>query len=336
MANSPENMIPWDLISSSLQKQLTAEEDLQLQLWISASEENRGLFAWLKQTWSERFDDYKVYQDADENAAWDSLQLKLRQQPSSEKETNVIPVDFAKRRFSIMRWASVAAVSIVVAGSLIWYMNSNGSDIYQTGIGEQKTISLSDGSSIRLLSNTRMEVSKDFNKSNRKVDLKTGEAFFEVKHDEQIPFIVNLGTASVKDIGTSFSIEKQKDSIKLSVTSGKVAFVNNSDNETRELSAGMSLKIETSNKSFVPVITVDSITAKQNLLHFENTALPDVVLNLEKVHSKKILLADSLLRHKRFTADLRGQSFESAINILSQSLNIKYSFENGVYYLKNE
>lgn len=334
MANSPENMIPWDLINSSLQKQITAEEDLQLQLWISASEENRELFALLKQIWTEKLDDYKAYLEADENTAWDSFRLKLQPQPSSEKETNVIPVDFSKPRFSIIRWASVAAVLIVAAGSIIWYVNSNDSGIYQTGVGEQKTISLSDGSSIRLLSNTRIEVSKEFNKSNREMDLKTGEAFFEVKHDEQIPFIVNLGTASVKDIGTSFFIGKQKDSIKLSVTSGKVAFINNSDNESRELSAGMSLKMETSN--FVPVITVDSITTKQNLLHFENTVLPEVVLNLEKVYSKKILLTDSVLMQKRFTADLNGQSFERAINILSQSLNIKYSFENGVYYLKNE
>lgn len=334
MANSPENMIPWDLINSSLQKQLTAEEDLQLQLWISASEENRELFALLKQIWTEKLDDYKTYLEADENTAWDSFRLELQPQPSSEKETNVIPVDFSKPRFSIIRWASVAAVLIVAAGSIIWYVNSNDSGIYQTGVGEQKTISLSDGSSIRLLSNTRIEVSKEFNKSNREMDLKTGEAFFEVKHDEQIPFIVNLGTASVKDIGTSFFIGKQKDSIKLSVTSGKVAFINNSDNESRELSAGMSLKMETSN--FVPVITVDSITTKQNLLHFENTVLPEVVLNLEKVYSKKILLTDSVLMQKRFTADLNGQSFERAINILSQSLNIKYSFENGVYYLKNE
>lgn len=336
MANSPENMIPWDLIGSSLQGQLTAEEDMQLQQWISANEENRELFNWAKQTWEERLDDYKTYKKADEIIAWDTLRIKLEKQPQAKQESKVVSGDFTKKKFSIIRRASVAAVLIIAIGSFIWYLNNEGPDVYKTGIAEQQTISLSDGSSVKLLANTRIEISKKYNKANREVDLKTGEAFFEVKHNEQIPFIVNLGVASVKDIGTSFFIQKQNDSIKLAVTSGKVAFINNSDNETRELSAGMSLKIGTGKKNFVPVISIDSVTATQNLLHFENTALPDVVLNLEKVYNKKIILTDSTLMQKRFTADLGGQSFEGAINILSQSLSIKYFFENGVYYLKNE
>ena len=336
MTFSSEHIIPWDLISSSLQGQITAEEEMQLQQWISSNEKNRELFNWLKQTWENGFDDYKVYQEADETIAWNALRVKLEKQPQAEKEDYVVTGDFNKKSFSMMRWASVAAVLIIAIGGFIWYMSSSRNNVYQTGPGEQQMVSLPDGSSIKLFADTRIEISKEYNKSNREVNLKTGEAFFEVKHDEQIPFIVNTGTASVKDIGTSFFIQKQKDSIKLAVTTGKVAFINNSDNETRELTAGMSLKLQISKKSFDPLISVDSVTARQNLLHFDNTALPDVILNLEKVHNRKIVLVDSVLAQKRFTANLDGQSFEGAIDILSKSLNIKYFEKNSVYYLKTE
>ena len=329
-------MIPWDLISSSLEGQITTEEEIQLRQWISSSDENRELFDWLKQTWENEFSDYQIYREADETIAWDALGLKLEKLPQVERKSNAVTGDFTKKTFSMSRWAAVAAVLIIVVGSFLWYLNSDGNNVYQTGFGEQRTVSLPDGSSIKLSANTRIEVSNGYNKSSREVDLKTGEAFFEVKHDDQIPFIVYLGIASVKDIGTSFFIQKQEDSIRLSVTSGKVAFINNSDNETRELSAGMSLELETNKKSFNPVISVDSVTAGQQLLHFENTALPDVILNLEKVYNRKIEIADSVLAQKRFTADLGGQTFERSIDILSQSLNIKYFEKNGVYYLKAE
>jgi ferric-dicitrate binding protein FerR (iron transport regulator) len=75
---------------------------------------------------------------------------------------------------------------------------------------------------------------------------------------------------------------------------------------------------------------------KQGLLHFENTALADVILRFGEVYNKKIVLLDSAIARERFTAQLDDQPFEGAMEILSQSLNIKYYSENGVYYLKKE
>ena len=141
---------------------------------------------------------------------------------------------------------------------------------------------------------------------------------------------------SVKDIGTSFLVEKQNDSIFLSVTNGKVAFINNLNQEAKELSAGMSLKFITGKKSFDPVITTDTVATEQNMLRFDNTALQDVILKLEKVYKIKIILTDDDLLRKRLTANLEGQSFESAISIVCQSLNIKYFEKNRIYYLENE
>ncbi|HET9431696.1 MAG TPA: FecR domain-containing protein [Chitinophagaceae bacterium] len=274
--------------------------------------------------------------EADEKNAWDALRLKLGKQPQVERKNDVISGDFTKKTFSIARWTAVAAVSIIVIGSFLWYLNSDNKNVYQTGFDEQRTVLLPDGSTIKLSADTRIEVSKKFNKSNRLMDLKTGEAYFEVKHDEQIPFIVNLGLTSVKDIGTSFLIQRQADSIKLNVINGKVAFINNSNNETRELSAGMSLRIQIGTKTFNPVISTDSLTVQQSSLHFDKTALADVILSLEKTYNRKIVLVDSALAQKRFTANLDGQSFEGAIEILSKSLTIKYFEMDGVYYLKTE
>jgi transmembrane sensor len=334
MATSLENMIPWELIGSSLEGQITNEEETRLQEWISSGEENRELFDSLKLTWDKGFSDYNVYREANEIIAWNALILKLGKQTQVESETNVVSGDFTKKTFSIARLSAVAAILILALGSFLWYLYSNGNNVYQTGPGEQRTVSLPDGSSIKLSANTRIEVSTGYNKSKREVNLKNGEAYFDVKHNDRIAFIVNLGTASIEDVGTSFFIQKLKDSIKVQVTAGEVAFINNSDNDTRRLSAGMSLLVQTGKKSFNPVIKFDSVTTVPNLLQFDNTVLTEVIFNLGRAFNKKIVLTDSVLAQKRFTADLEGQAFEGAIEILSKSLSIKYFEKDDVYYLK--
>lgn len=337
MTNSSENMVPWDLISASLQNQITPEEEMQLQQWISEDERNKELLNWLKQTWETKLDDYKIYKNANETTAWNILLSRLENRAAERREGNVVAGDFSRKNFSIKRLASVAAVLVIVIGSFFtWHLNQSRNDIYQTGVGEQRVVLLPDSSSLKLMESTRIEIRKEYGKLSRETELITGKVFFEVKHDQKIPFIVNLGSTSVKDIGTSFLVEKQNDSIFLSVTNGKVAFINNLNQEAKELSAGMSLKFITGKKSFDPVITTDTVATEQNMLRFDNTALQDVILKLEKVYKIKIILTDDDLLRKRLTANLEGQSFESAISIVCQSLNIKYFEKNRIYYLENE
>lgn len=338
MELSSEHIIPWDLISSALQGNLSPEHEAQLQLWISANPGNQDLFNQLKKTWNEELNDYATYREADENIAWDALRIKLEEKRNEEKENaTVITGNFNKRRIELIRWASVAAIFVMTIGVFFWYMTNRSGNIYQTGDNEQQTVSLPDGSSILLYPNTRIKIPKDYNKLDRVVTFKSGEAFFEVKHNERIPFIVDMGTTNVKDLGTSFLLQKRKDSIKVSVTSGEVAFTNNLNNETRKLSAGMSLKFQAEKRNSIPSILIDSAkVTNQSLLYFENMALSDVILKLQEVYNKKIILIDADIAQKRFKADLNGQSFERAIDVLCKSLDIKYSTENGVYYLKKE
>ena len=86
MALSSEHTIPWDLISSALQGNLSTEEEAQLELWISSNPENQELFNQLEKTWNEGLNDYAIYRDADENIAWDALRLKLGEQKKRRKE----------------------------------------------------------------------------------------------------------------------------------------------------------------------------------------------------------------------------------------------------------
>ena len=339
MNSSTEHSIPWELIIPCLQKVSNAEENAQLQQWISASVNNQELFDRFKKIWTEELNDYGIYLAADENTAWNALRLNLGSKDIHENGNGkIVHGNFRKGRTNKLRWVSVAAIFVLVIGTFIWYTTTNKNLVYQTGRNEERSILLADGSSIRLYPDSKIEVSKTYNKNDRVIQFVQGEAFFDVKHHERIPFIVDLGTTSVKDIGTSFYIHNTKDSVRLSVKSGEVVFINKQNKETRQLSAGMDLQYQPAKDNSAPTILIDSseTIANKNHLRFENAGLPDVLTRLQEVYGKKIISQDSAISKKRFTANLEGQTFDETMEILSRSLGIKYVVENGVYYLKNE
>ena len=326
MDSLPDNTIPWHLITAALQGNLTPEEDAAFQQWMTAGAQNRELFLKVKDMWDNDLDDFPAYQQADETVAWNALHGKLHEAVNGT----------GNKRGFLFRIVSIAALFVVVAGIIVWYVAANNGRNYTTGAGEQ-SVSLPDGTVIKLFSATSIEVPAAYNRLTRKVILKKGKAFFEVEHKEHMPFIVDMGTATVKDIGTSFSVQKTNDSINVWVATGKVEFSNEARNEVRLLSAGMRLKFFPGMDHSHQAIFVDSLASvKQNRLRFVNTPLPEVVRSFKEVYNEQIILIDASLAQKKFTGNLEGQSFAGAIDVLCKALNITFIRQNDTCYLKKE
>lgn len=91
-----------------------------------------------------------------------------------------------------------AAASLVGLGVCLWYWHAV-RDVYATGVGEQRLITLSDGSAIELNAESKIRVRYDGQK--REVELLRGEALFSVTHDASRPFFVRTADTLVRDIG---------------------------------------------------------------------------------------------------------------------------------------
>lgn len=92
---------------------------------------------------------------------------------------------------------------------------------YETAVGRQRRITLADGSSVILNTNSRLDV--DFSGSRRNVHLTRGEAYFEVVHDKTRPFTVTADNYVVRDIGTAFDVHlSKKCQVEVRVTKGSV------------------------------------------------------------------------------------------------------------------
>jgi transmembrane sensor len=130
-----------------------------------------------------------------------------------------------------------AAAVLVVAGVSMLWRATQGDDrariagqapaapsrSYRTAVGEVDTLKLADGSTVVLGPSSLLALGGAFGTGERETTLE-GEAYFDVVHDDTRPFVVRTSTATLRDIGTSFSVRSDSGrGTRVAVTSGAVA-----------------------------------------------------------------------------------------------------------------
>lgn len=120
------------------------------------------------------------------------------------------------------RYLMAIAASILVATMLgAWLYGER--NVYSTGIGEQRSIRLADGSTVDLNSRSRIEVR--YSDGQRTVDLLQGQALFQVAKEAGRPFIVKSDATSVRAVGTQFDVNRRRAGTVVTVLEGRVAVI---------------------------------------------------------------------------------------------------------------
>lgn len=141
--------------------------------------------------------------------------------------------------FSFHRGAIAAGVAmLLMVGATLGTLRLTSSPQYETAVGEQRAITLRDGSRITL--NTDTALAADLGKSSRHILLEHGEALFEVAHDASRPFIVETPFGSVRAVGTKFVVRvDDRQALSVLVTEGKVLVSDAKNAQFTELAAAM-------------------------------------------------------------------------------------------------
>lgn len=122
--------------------------------------------------------------------------------------------------------ASLAAAVIVIGIATTFWLRPDplsSNDFYATAVGQQRSMTLADGSLVILNTNTQIKV--DYNNEYRNIRLLQGEAHFTVAKNPLRPFRVYAGNGMVQAVGTAFSVYLRDDSVDVTVTEGKVVLV---------------------------------------------------------------------------------------------------------------
>jgi transmembrane sensor len=203
-----------------------------------------------------------------------------------------------KRRSLFALAAAVTAIGVAL-GWLLWLQM--GSPTYTTAIGEQRSILLSDGSTIAL--NSRSVVKVHLSKHERAVELIEGQALFHVARDSARPFTVSADGTRVRAIGTQFDVYRKYSGTVISVVEGRVAVLAHVAPEARIdglestpvefLVAGEQLTITAKayQKTDHPNIAGATAWTQRQLL-FESASLADVAAEFNRYNTRQLVIQD--------------------------------------------
>jgi transmembrane sensor len=124
--------------------------------------------------------------------------------------------------------AAASFVLVVVAAAAVWWRTERFPS-YTTDIGERRSITLPDGSTVDL--NARSKLRIEFTEDERRIVLLDGQALFQVAKDKNRPFTVASGEATVRAVGTQFDVNRRPNGTTVTVLEGRVAVYSTSRQE---------------------------------------------------------------------------------------------------------
>jgi len=248
-----------------------------------------------------------------------------------------------KRQLHSFPYLKIAAsVILVLSFSLFWAQkNSPKKDSdpikYATStatVGKRMNLKLSDGSIITLNAGSKVRYPLSFNGKERLVELLEGEAFFDVAHDADKPFIVIAGKTRTHVLGTAFNIRSYASfaDVQITVARGKVGVMKTDKSQKPAGPAELLLPNDqlVINKSTGNVIrqTVNAneaigwISGKQI---FNNESLANVTTILENTYGVKFAFTEKDMEKIRFSASYDStDSFNEIIFSIAKANNLMY------------
>ena len=317
----------YSLIIDDLDDTISPAHKILLQNWRTASEQNEKTyqeFVQVEQNISQLYNDqpYTV------QSSWETLDQKIDQiegkwlQSERDNHTRI--------------WYSIAASVLLVVSLSYYFINKTS---YTIVSNEQnaaiKDITLPDGTLVQLNGGTTIKYAARSFKTNRKLQLLNGEVFVKVAHQQKHPFLVDLGDIHALDLGTSFNIIKRNRDVTLTVAEGEVALQQHLASKSIRLTAGTTGRY---------ISATGRLTAEKNTdlnykswldkdLVFTETPLSEVVNQLNKIYKTSIIIDGDKLETRKLTAHLHYQTPDSALKVITATLQCKMTHEEGNYIL---
>jgi transmembrane sensor len=202
---------------------------------------------------------------------------------------------------------------------------------YETAVGGQKKITLADGSSVILNTNSRLDV--DFSGRRRNVHLLRGEAYFEVVHDKARPFTVYADNYAVRDIGTAFDVHlSKKGVVEVGVTKGSVEVAHASGAHVFGPAKSEDIIVAGHNivlgEKVEPVKVVSGADMKRKLawrqgeLIYTGQPLKEVLADVSRYSNIRIELADPALENMPVGGAFRTDQIDAIFAALENNFGI--------------
>jgi transmembrane sensor len=220
---------------------------------------------------------------------------------------------------------ATAALALLALVTVRFWSGGDPDDAYSTGIGEQRTIALPDGSTVEL--NARSSLRVHLTDRQRDVTLLEGQALFRVAKDAQRPFVVSAGDAQVRAVGTAFDVYRKVGETVVTVVEGRVETYDDSGRSGEKaivLSAGERLAVvpHTVTKPTRADPSVATAWLQKRLI-FEETPLNEVAEEFNRYNRRPLSIEDRDLKMLKISGVYSSTDPASLINFLRSQSSIQ-------------
>jgi transmembrane sensor len=243
----------------------------------------------------------------------------------------------APRFWSGLRICATAAAIALIAlvGGYLAYTRMVDVEVYVTGIGEQRTIRLDDGSLLYLNAHSQLEVR--YSRQLREIDLGEGESIFQVAHESGRPFRVRAGTAVVEAVGTRFNVSRRGTEATVSVLEGKVRVgADEAVERALSLAAGQQARIvggQIIRDSDADV--AQAVAWRERRLVFRDDRLEQVAEEFGRYSPRRIRLEGHAARDQRITGTFDADDPEALILFLEGVEGLSVAREGGNFTVRS-
>lgn len=199
--------------------------------------------------------------------------------------------------------------------------------------GEQKVVTLVDGSVVTLNAGSTLQVLSNFKDKTREVTL-SGEAYFDVAKDASRPFIVSTGEVRTRVLGTSFDVQAYGNEGDLTVTvaEGKVRVDKVvGKNKHASLSTGITpgqqlIYDKVTHAAQIVTVDPDQISAwKKGVLYFNHESIASIARRLERKFNIKIDVVGESRADCLYTLRLRDETLAKSLQLLTAVSGVTYT-----------
>ena len=328
-----------------------SEIDEEAAVWVwrmdsdSVSAANRDAFnSWLRRDSRHR----RAYEDL--THVWTGLNGLAE----AKREEKIATFTRTSAGFGLAKrsvWWGAAAAAIVAAVAIAAWMRM-GSELQTlaTAVGQQRSVTLADGSVVSLNTNTIVETK--LQRTVREITLRQGEAHFQVAHDRSRPFLVHAGDAVVRAVGTQFEVRLRSDQhVDVLVNEGRVEVrseaaaepagsatgVRAARSRVHTLAAGQQLSATGNDYSVVPVSThrLSSVLAwRDGAVVFDGETLADAIAEIGRYTDQRIIVNDPQIAGLRVGGRYRTGDVQAFFDALQTAFPVSIRHgSNGVVFI---
>ena len=199
----------------------------------------------------------------------------------------------------VYRYAAAAAAVVIAGLSGVFVereINYNKmtaqTNVLEVPAGQRMSVTLSDGTQVQLNGNSRIEYPVIFSRKQRNVKL-SGEAFFEVKHDERHPFIVETFASKVEVLGTRFNVyaDEASEYFSAALVDGKVKVTTNDETAEQVVLAPDEMVKFVNNHLVVTKVDAENLISwTEGYVNLADTDFASLMHRFENVYGVKIVI----------------------------------------------